>query len=92
MLDPLLRAFPRHAAQYIPKTGQFGQDRGYDALSPPEGRPCKTLRDGPNAYNDEHPMAVYFPGQKVVITHPTKVRQSNFNFAISRVKKNVTEI
>ena len=69
------RAFPRHAAQYTPRTGQFGKDTGYDANSPPEGQPCKTSRDDANAYNDEHPMAIYFPGQKVIITHPTKVTQ-----------------
>ena len=71
----LCRAFPRHGHQYTPKTGTFGQDTGYDKSKPASGSPCRTTRDDTGAYNDQHPMAVYYPGQSVVITHPTKVRR-----------------
>ena len=74
--DPALcRAFPRHAARYTPRSGQFGADKGYDIINPPEDAPCRTSRDDVEAYDADHPMAVYFPGQIVVIVHPTKVGQ-----------------
>ena len=70
------RAFPRHAHQFAPKTLTFGHDTGYNIINPPNNQPCRTPRNDNEGYNNEHPMAVYFPGQRVVITHPTKVRNN----------------
>ena len=67
------RAFPRHGAEFTSRTGQFGADRGYNIINPPNNAPCRTARDDSQAYDTEHPIAVYFSGQNVVITHPTKV-------------------
>ena len=77
--DPTLcRAFPRHAAQYTPRSGQFGKDEGYDINNPPEDAPCRTSRNDVGAYDADHPMAAYYIGQEVVIAHPTKVGQVMF--------------
>ena len=51
----------------------FGIDTGYNYNGVTENKPCRTDRDDTGAYNNEYPMAVYYPGQKVVIAHPTKV-------------------
>lgn len=69
----LCRAFPRHAAQFTNKNEQFGLDKGYNIINPPNSAPCRTRGDDSGAYTADHPMAVYYLGQKVVITHPTKV-------------------
>merc|ERR1712038_1554899 len=66
----LCRAFPRHAQQYAPK-GSFGVDTGFDHR-PQENSPCKSSRDDNGAYNSDYNMAVYYPGQKVILAHPTK--------------------
>ena len=72
--DPALcRGFPRHAARFTPRSGQFGADKGYDVINPPEDAPCKTSRNDVEAYDKDHPSAAYFIGQKVVIVHPAKV-------------------
>ena len=72
--ETLCRAFPRHGWQFTPRDGEFGNETGYHIHNPPNMSPCRTARDDTRAYTDEHPMAVYYPGQRVVITHPTKVR------------------
>ena len=69
----LCRAFARHGNRYTPRTGQFGQDTGYDLNRPSDTKPCRTQRNDNEAYDSDHQMAVYYPGQKVVIAHPTKV-------------------
>ena len=50
----------------------FGLDRGYD-YHVQENKPCKTERNDAEAYTPQYPKATYYPGQKVVIAHPTKV-------------------
>ncbi len=70
----LCRSFPRHGHIYTPRSGTFGLDKGYDYNRPSDNKPCRTPRNDNEAYNSDHQMAVYYPGQKVVITHPTKVR------------------
>ena len=69
------RAFARHGWQYTPRDEAFGTDRGYNINNPQEAHACRTSRDDAQAYNSEHPMAAYYPGQEVIIAHPTKVRQ-----------------
>ena len=51
----------------------FGLDKGYNYFQPRNNKPCRTVRNDNEAYTDEYPMAVYYRGQQVVITHPTKV-------------------
>ncbi|XP_066275979.1 uncharacterized protein [Branchiostoma lanceolatum] len=65
------RAFPRSAHELVPKNVPFGTDKGYN-FHGKEDQPCRTTRNDAGAYTAEHPMAVYYPGQKVVFTHPTK--------------------
>ncbi|XP_067949970.1 uncharacterized protein [Watersipora subatra] len=65
------RAYARHGHQYTNKEN-FGTDTGYNYVNPQENQPCFTTRDDANAYNSAYPMAVYYPGQKVVVAHPTK--------------------
>jgi len=64
----LCRAYPRYAEKYANKDS-FGNDRGFD-YRPQGGAPCR--KDGSSPYSDSYPKAVYYPGQRVVITHPTK--------------------
>ena len=51
---------------------EFGVDKGFDHHGS-ENQPCKTARNDGISYNAGYPTAVYYPGQKVVIAHPTKV-------------------
>ncbi|CAH1783782.1 unnamed protein product, partial [Owenia fusiformis] len=67
----LCRAYPREGERYVPKTGQFGRDTGYDSRPGTTGNACEFPRDD-TKYTAAHPMAVYYPGQQFVITHPTK--------------------
>ena len=70
----LCRAFARHGSRFTPRNGQFGEDKGYNVINPPESAPCRTSRNDAEAYDGDHPMAAYYTGQTVVIVHPTKVR------------------
>ncbi|KAI8494221.1 hypothetical protein Bbelb_279810 [Branchiostoma belcheri] len=65
------RAFPRSGQQFVPKSAAFGTDTGYN-FHGKEEQPCRTARNDGGAYTADHPMAVYYPGQRVVFTHPTK--------------------
>ncbi|CAH1782946.1 unnamed protein product [Owenia fusiformis] len=67
----ICRAWPRHAHRFAHRDGQHGSDTGFDVNNPPSHAPCRTSRDD-SSYDSLHPMAVYFPGQRIVITHPTK--------------------
>ena len=69
------RSYPRNALYHAPKDGLFGLDTGYDYHKPPDHAACPDPRNDATMYNDDHPPAVYFPGQKVVLTHPVKVRK-----------------
>ncbi|CAK8690801.1 unnamed protein product [Clavelina lepadiformis] len=64
------RGFPRDAARFAPKTGTFGFDTGYDHL-PGDSNACRGRRTS-SSYTSDHPMAVYYPGQQVVLVHPMK--------------------
>ena len=64
--------FFRHGHQYTPKN-EFGVDKGYNIINPPDNAPCRTERNDATAYNNDYPKAVYYRGQTVVIAHPTKV-------------------
>ena len=66
------RAFARSGHTYTPKDKYHGYESGY-AYVPTPAVACRTIRDDVCGYNSEYPMAQYFVGQKVVITHPTKV-------------------
>ena len=69
------RAYARDSKTYAPRNGQFGADRGYN-YQPSNAKACITPRNDAGAYDGEHPMAVYHPGQKVILVHPTKVCNS----------------
>lgn len=65
------RGFPRAARFRIPRSKLFGVDAGF-AITPKEDKPCQAPRNDKTQYNRRHPMAVYYPGQQVVIAHPMK--------------------
>ncbi|XP_013396642.1 uncharacterized protein LOC106163560 [Lingula anatina] len=68
----LCRAYPRGAYPfYAPKDIPFGTDRGFNH-QPTEAQACITERNDGANYNSDYPRAVYYPGQRVVIAHPTK--------------------
>ncbi|CAH1780838.1 unnamed protein product, partial [Owenia fusiformis] len=69
--NKLCRAWPRHANRFAHRDGLFGLDTGYNINNPPMSAPCRTARDD-SSYDSAHPMAVYYPGQRIVVTHPTK--------------------
>jgi len=64
------RGFARDSAQYAQKES-FGLDRGFDHKPGQQGKVCKTDYKG-TSYSDTYPMAVYYPGQQVVLVHPMK--------------------
>nr|XP_004225509.2 uncharacterized protein LOC101242977 [Ciona intestinalis] len=64
------RGFPRNAEIKAPRDGTFGLDTGYD-YSPNEAQACGQSK-GAGAYTQRHPMAIYYPGQQVVLVHPMK--------------------
>lgn len=45
---------------------------GYD-YHPSENNPCRDSRDDGLHYDANHPKAVYYLGQQVVLAHPMKV-------------------
>ena len=67
------RAFARHSETWCPRDALFGLDFGFDFRGSSQDVACKTTRDDTNAYTQKHPMAVFYPGQKVILVHPTKV-------------------
>jgi hypothetical protein len=87
----LCRAFPRHGAEFTSRTGQFGADKGYNVINPPNNAPCRTRRDDAKAYDGNHPIAVYFPGQNVVITHPTKVQMNLLAYIMNKHPEKVIQ-
>ncbi|XP_019623687.1 PREDICTED: uncharacterized protein LOC109469590 [Branchiostoma belcheri] len=85
------RAWPRSAARYNLRNGQFGTQNEYAHRldNHPETNPlCETARNDDTEYTDSTPMAAYYLGQKVVLPHPT-----NGHVADVRCKdKNVKDI
>jgi len=49
---------------------------GFDTRPGQTGNPCKTSLTE-SSYSQAHPMAVYYPGQQVVLAHPMKVNNRN---------------
>nr|XP_039251213.1 uncharacterized protein LOC120328750 [Styela clava] len=69
--DDLCRGYARSANELAPRGGTFGLDKGFD-YHPIENQPCKTSRNDGTEYDADHRMAVYYPGQQVVLAHPMK--------------------
>ncbi|XP_039251212.2 uncharacterized protein LOC120328749 [Styela clava] len=67
----LCRGYARSALRLAPRGGTFGGDTGFDYHSQ-ETKPCKTSRNDDTEYDADHRMAVYYPGQQVVLAHPMK--------------------
>ncbi|CAH1229653.1 Hypp247 [Branchiostoma lanceolatum] len=67
----LCRAFPRSASRMVPRTALFGSQDTYSYFPSP-GAVCRTSRNDATEYAADHPMATYYQGQTVVLTHPTK--------------------
>ncbi|CAH1238333.1 Hypp5565 [Branchiostoma lanceolatum] len=68
------RAWPRSAARHDMRFGKFGNSRGFTHRldnHPEETALCKHPRNDDTEYTDFTPMAAYYLGQKVVLTHPT---------------------
>nr|XP_039251272.1 uncharacterized protein LOC120328797 [Styela clava] len=65
------RGWPRAANKNLLKTKVFAQDTGFDK-KPSESNPCQASRNDDANYDAGHPMAVYYPGQQVVLAHPMK--------------------
>ncbi|XP_067949971.1 uncharacterized protein [Watersipora subatra] len=63
------RAFPRGGHHFTPKN-EFGKDTGFD-YHPSDPKPCRSIGNI-DKYTDDYGSAYYYPGQKVVIAHPTK--------------------
>eukprot|EP00058_Branchiostoma_floridae_P009657 XP_002595145.1 hypothetical protein BRAFLDRAFT_67934 [Branchiostoma floridae] len=69
------RAWPRSAHRHNMRFGYFGLHRGFmNKLDnhPEETALCRHPRNDDTEYTDLTPMAAYYLGQKVVLTHPTK--------------------
>ncbi|XP_078573449.1 uncharacterized protein LOC144860181 [Branchiostoma floridae x Branchiostoma japonicum] len=81
------RAWPRNAEQYNLRDRVFGEAGGTAGFvhrldNHPELTPlCNDPRDDANSY--QLPMAAYYLGQKVVLTHPTNNHASDPNCDIS---------
>ncbi|XP_078573463.1 uncharacterized protein LOC144860195 [Branchiostoma floridae x Branchiostoma japonicum] len=76
------RAWPRNAGQYNLRYRQFGTGGMFVHRldNHPEELPlCNDPRDDAHSYNDVHPMAAYYLGQTVVLTHPTNNHVSDSN-------------
>ncbi|XP_019623682.1 PREDICTED: uncharacterized protein LOC109469585 isoform X2 [Branchiostoma belcheri] len=68
------RAWPRSAHRYNIRFGNFGHHRGFlNKLDnhPEETALCTHPRNDDTEYTDLTPMAAYYLGQKVVLTHPS---------------------
>eukprot|EP00058_Branchiostoma_floridae_P009655 XP_002595143.1 hypothetical protein BRAFLDRAFT_67932 [Branchiostoma floridae] len=68
------RAWPRGANRHNLRFGNFGSHRGFlNKLDnhPEETALCQYPRNDDTEYTDVMPMAAYYLGQKVVLTHPT---------------------
>ncbi|XP_078617603.1 uncharacterized protein LOC144885556 [Branchiostoma floridae x Branchiostoma japonicum] len=63
--------FPSTGAVMVPRTAQFGSHDTYSYFPSP-GAVCRTSRNDATEYTADHPMATYYQGQTVVLTHPTK--------------------
>ncbi|XP_078656190.1 uncharacterized protein LOC144902560 isoform X3 [Branchiostoma floridae x Branchiostoma belcheri] len=67
------RGWPRGATYYNLRFGTFGTHNNYTWRldNHPEDRAlCKVSRNDDRRYTEETPMAAYYLGQEVVITHP----------------------
>ena len=64
------RGYPRNGHAKV--SGTFGQDTGYDHRPGTSGNACPSSRDDQTMYNANFPMAVYYPGQQVILAHPMK--------------------
>ncbi|XP_039250782.2 uncharacterized protein LOC120328380 [Styela clava] len=73
----LCRGYARSAIRFAPRGGEFGLDKDFNH-SPVEDTPCRTKRNDSTEYNKEHPMAVYYPGQQVVLAHPMNYHGSDW--------------
>lgn len=65
------RGFSRGSYRKAPKNGVFGGDSGFDH-SASEKNPCQVGKNDNGEYNRDHPKAVYYPGQQVILVHPMK--------------------
>ncbi|XP_039251287.2 uncharacterized protein LOC120328812 [Styela clava] len=65
------RGYPRAANRFLPKNKEFGSETGY-SHQPTEDQACRVRRNDHAHYDLEYPMAVYYPGQQVVLAHPMK--------------------
>jgi len=65
------RGWPRLASKYAPIGATFGGDSGFDTRPRSGTSPCASARTNAD-YTGGHHMAVYFPGQQVVLAHPMK--------------------
>ncbi|XP_078573450.1 uncharacterized protein LOC144860182 [Branchiostoma floridae x Branchiostoma japonicum] len=84
------RAWPRSAHRHDIRFGNFGQHRGFlNKLDnhPEETALCQHPRNDDTEYTDLTPMAAYYLGQTVVLTHPT-----NNHVADVRCKNNTNVV